>query len=73
MLMKTKGISVQTVIESIGVYLPPDEVSTADIVAGCERRVRVPLAKVTGIRSRRRAGVDEFSIDLVEKAVQDCL
>ncbi|MEZ6091682.1 MAG: 3-oxoacyl-[acyl-carrier-protein] synthase III C-terminal domain-containing protein [Pirellulaceae bacterium] len=73
MLTKNDTSVQRTVIESIGVYLPPDEVTTDDIVKGCERKVRVPLAKLTGIRSRRRAGVHEFSVDLAEKAVRDCL
>lgn len=73
MLMKTKGTALRTVIESIGAYLPPTEVSTDEIVQGCEHKVRVPLAKLTGIRTRHRAGQDEFSIDLAEKAIQDCL
>ncbi|QDS89867.1 3-oxoacyl-[acyl-carrier-protein] synthase 3 [Rosistilla ulvae] len=71
--MKNNDTMLRSVIESIGVYLPSNEVTTDEIVKGCERKVRVPLAKLTGIRSRRRAGVDEFSIDLAEKAVSDCL
>ncbi|WP_417730545.1 3-oxoacyl-[acyl-carrier-protein] synthase III C-terminal domain-containing protein [Rosistilla oblonga] len=73
MLMKNNDTMLRTVIESIGAYLPSHEVTTDEIVQGCERKVRVPLAKLTGIRSRRRAGIDEFSIDLAEKAVSDCL
>ncbi|WP_197452748.1 3-oxoacyl-[acyl-carrier-protein] synthase III C-terminal domain-containing protein [Rosistilla oblonga] len=71
--MKNNDTMLRTVIESIGAYLPSHEVTTDEIVQGCERKVRVPLAKLTGIRSRRRAGIDEFSIDLAEKAVSDCL
>jgi len=63
----------RTVIESIGVYLPPGEVSTREIVAGCVHGLDIPLEKLTGIRTRRRAGQTEFAIDLAEKAVQDCL
>ena len=73
MLMDSQATELRTAIESIGVYLPATEVTTDEIVQGCERKVRVPLAKLTGIRSRHRAGVDEFSIHLAEKAVQDCL
>lgn len=73
MLMQTNQTNQRIVIESIGVYLPKHEVTTDEIVQGCERKVRVPLAKLTGIRSRRRAGIDEFSIDLAEKAIRDCL
>ena len=61
------------VIESLGVFLPPKVVSTADVLKGCTRRLVFPLERFTGIRSRRMAGEDEFSIDLAERAVDDCL
>ena len=53
-----------TVIESLGVYLPPKKMSTEDVVKGCRRPVRFPLERMTGIKSRRVAGGTEFSIDL---------
>ena len=62
-----------TIIESLGVYLPPREVSTAEVLEGCQQQIRFPLEKITGIESRRMAGEEEFSIDLAKKAVQDCL
>jgi 3-oxoacyl-[acyl-carrier-protein] synthase III len=60
------------VIESLGVYLPPNSKSTTEILAGCKRKVLFPLEQITGIKSRRVAE-GEFSIDLALKAVKDCL
>jgi 3-oxoacyl-[acyl-carrier-protein] synthase III len=62
-----------TVFESIGIYLPPKVVSTKEILQGCKRKVRFPMERMTGIKSRRMAGETEFSIDLAKKAVEDCL
>lgn len=62
-----------TVIESIGVYLPPKIVSTREMLQGCKRKVRFPMERMTGIKSRRMAGETEFSIDLAKKAAADCL
>jgi len=61
------------VMESLGVYLPSKSVSTEDVLAGCRNPVLFPLERLTGIKSRRVAGEDEFSIDLAKKAVADCL
>jgi 3-oxoacyl-[acyl-carrier-protein] synthase III len=62
-----------TIIESLGVYLPPDSVSTEDLVNGCEAPIRFPLEKITGIKTRRMAGEHEFSIHLSINAVMACL
>ena len=62
----------RSLIESLGVYLPPKSVSTAEVMKGCERKIRVPLARLTGIQSRRMAGETEFAYDLAVKAVRDC-
>jgi 3-oxoacyl-[acyl-carrier-protein] synthase III len=63
-----------TVIESLGVYLPPKTVTTGDVLRGCHGIVRwLPLEAKTGIRSRRVAGDVEFAIDLAKQAVADCL
>ena len=61
-----------TLIESLGVFLPAEAVSTADLVAGCRVKLGFPLERMTGIRSRRMAGKHEFSYDLAEKAAADC-
>jgi 3-oxoacyl-[acyl-carrier-protein] synthase III len=60
-------------IESLGVYLPPRQVSTEEIVAGCVSPPRFPLERMTGIRSRHVAGDTEFAIDLAQRAVTRCL
>ncbi len=60
-------------IESIGYFLPEKEVSTAQVVKDCKRKVWIPLEKITGINSRRMAGDTEFAIDLAIKAVENCL
>ncbi|WIM86737.1 amino acid adenylation domain-containing protein [Candidatus Mycobacterium wuenschmannii] len=62
-----------TVIESIGTYLPFKEVSTADMLAGCVNDIGIPLEKLTGIKHRRVAAEGEFSIDLARQAIADCL
>ena len=62
-----------TVIESIGAYLPFKEVSTADLLAGCVNDIGIPLEKLTGIKHRRMAAEGEFSIDLARQAIADCL
>ncbi|HEX4393980.1 MAG TPA: amino acid adenylation domain-containing protein [Mycobacterium sp.] len=62
-----------TVIESIGTYLPFKEVSTTDLLAGCVDDIGIPLEKLTGIKRRRVAADGEFAIDLARQAVADCL
>ena len=64
---------MKTVIESLGMYLPPRAVSTDEVIRGCAREIRFPLERFTGIRSRRMAGDGEFSLDLARKAALDCL
>ena len=64
---------LRMVVESLGMYLPPETVSTADIIAGCQKPLDFPLERMTGIASRHVAGRDEFSIDLARKAALDCL
>ena len=62
-----------TIIESLGVYLPPKVVSTEDVLRSCKHKILFPLERLTGIQSRRMAGETEFSIDLARKAIEDCL
>lgn len=61
-----------TLFESIGVYLPSREVSTREVMEGCQTRVYFPLEQVTGISRRRRAGKDQFAIDLASEAMKIC-
>ncbi len=67
------GEKRNTVIESIGVYLPSRTVSTKTVMAECANEIRIPLERLTGIKNRRVVGEDEFSIDLARKAADDCL
>ncbi|MGE5190910.1 MAG: 3-oxoacyl-[acyl-carrier-protein] synthase III C-terminal domain-containing protein [Deltaproteobacteria bacterium] len=60
-------------IESLGVYLPTRIVSTDEVLRGCRVRLRFPLERVTGIAYRHVAGDNEFSVELAQKAILDCL
>jgi 3-oxoacyl-[acyl-carrier-protein] synthase III len=64
-------MAARTVIESLGRYLPPESVTTAQVLAGCRHTVPIPLQKITGIQSRRVAE-SEYSVDLARKATADC-
>ena len=66
-------IKQNTIIESIGTYLPPKLISTAEVLQDCKTKIQFPLENITGIKTRRMAGETEFSIDLAKKAVADCL
>lgn len=62
-----------TVIESLGTYLPAQAVSTETVLADCETPIRIPLQRLTGIRNRRVAGRGEYSLDIARHAALDCL
>jgi 3-oxoacyl-[acyl-carrier-protein] synthase III len=63
-----------TIIESLGVALPPNSASTSEIMAGCKQQpFNFPLERVSGIKSRHVGGEGYFSIDLAKQAVTDCL
>jgi 3-oxoacyl-[acyl-carrier-protein] synthase III len=65
--------SCNTIIESLGVYLPPREVSTNDVIRGCRKKLRFPLERMTGIKYRHVVGDAEFAIDLAKEAITRCL
>ncbi|HTI74788.1 MAG TPA: amino acid adenylation domain-containing protein, partial [Mycobacterium sp.] len=65
--------SRNTVIESIGTYLPSEVVSTEAVVAGCTAEIGIPLGRLTGIKNRRVVEPGEYSIDLARQAIDDCL
>ncbi|WP_067700819.1 3-oxoacyl-ACP synthase III family protein [Nocardia jejuensis] len=48
----------RTRIEAVGSYLPTEEISTADLLAQLSIDSPVDLEKVSGVRARRRCGVD---------------
>lgn len=62
----------RVVIESLGVYVPPQTLSTDQVVAGCVAPIRIPLERLTGIR-RRAVADGEFGLDLATAALADCL
>lgn len=66
-------MTTRTVIESLGVYLPPRVVSSHDVMQGCRQGGGLQLERLTGIRNRRMAGDGIYSIDLALRAVADCL
>lgn len=70
---KVMDQKLNTIIESIGVYLPSQMLSTEEVIQGCKNPIPFPFEKVTGIKSRRVAGQHEFSIDLARQAVAECL
>jgi amino acid adenylation domain-containing protein len=65
--------TANTVISSLGVYLPPGEVTTKELIQGCKKKIWFPLEYMTGIRARRMVDDTEFSIDLARKAALECL
>ncbi|MFM2269804.1 MAG: hypothetical protein RL757_3245 [Bacteroidota bacterium] len=63
-----------TIIKSLGLYLPPKSVTTKEVLKGCRNPISAHLfERLTGIYERRMAGDVEFSIDLAAKAVDRCL
>jgi 3-oxoacyl-[acyl-carrier-protein] synthase III len=62
-----------TCIESIGVYLPPNETTSESRVAGIKNRIRVPLERFTGIKSTRCVSPGEYSFDLACRAIERSL
>ena len=61
-----------TIIESLGTYLPPKVVTSAEVLQDCRVPIQFPLDRLTGVRSRRMAGETEFSFDIARQAVEDC-
>lgn len=71
--LKTQANKANLLIESLGVYLPPNEVTSKQVLEGCKNRVWFPLEGMTGIKTRRMAGETEFSTELAIKAIDECL
>jgi 3-oxoacyl-[acyl-carrier-protein] synthase III len=72
-LSRFRPLGTGLMIESLGSYLPERSVSTEEVVAGCAVPLKIPLEKLTGIRSRRVAAAHEFTIELARNAIEDCL
>ena len=62
-----------TKIESLGIYLPERQVTTKEVLKSCKKRLWFPFERMTGIKSRRVARENEFSIDLAIQSVARCL
>ena len=68
-----------TIIESLGVYLPPDIASTRDVLAGCgqvslfQRAAAKRVEQLIGIRNRRVAADSEPASEMAAKAIAKCL
>jgi 3-oxoacyl-[acyl-carrier-protein] synthase-3 len=60
-------------IESIGVRLPEQRVSSHDLMQRCRPTARVDLERFTGIRERRVCREGEDSLSLAVDAAWDCL
>jgi 3-oxoacyl-[acyl-carrier-protein] synthase III len=66
-------MSSRMVIENIGVYIPENSLTTAEVVAPCSGVSAAIFERITGVLRRPIAGPNEFSIDLARKAVDRCL
>lgn len=72
-------LSRNTVIESLGVYLPSEIASTRDVIAGCSKISRLQrssatrIEKILGIKRRRLAADTEPASEMAMKAIQNCI
>ncbi|HEY0797268.1 MAG TPA: 3-oxoacyl-[acyl-carrier-protein] synthase III C-terminal domain-containing protein [Acidisarcina sp.] len=67
-----------TVIESLGVYLPSEVASTREVLAGCnfsrfQRGATTRIERVMGIQRRRLAADTEPASEMAKKAIQNCM
>ena len=60
-------------IDSIGLYLPSQRLTTAALVGQMEKQPEFDLEQITGIHERRVRAKDEDSYSLALRAAQDCL
>jgi len=75
----TQPGSRNTVIESLGVYLPPEVASTREVLAGCgevplfQRAAAKRVEQLIGIRNRRVAADSEPASAMAAKAIVNCM
>src|SRR5215471_724440 len=68
-----------TVIESLGVYLPPGVISTGEVLAECgripwiQRNAVARIERLIGIKNRRLAAETETASEMARKAILNCL
>jgi 3-oxoacyl-[acyl-carrier-protein] synthase-3 len=60
-------------IESVGVKLPAERLTTRDLMSRTSHRTRIQLERLTGIHERHVAGPGENSFTLAARAARDCL
>ena len=60
-------------IESVGVKLPAQRLTTRDLMSRTSHRTRIQLERLTGIHERRVVGPGENSFTLATGAARDCL
>jgi 3-oxoacyl-[acyl-carrier-protein] synthase III len=60
-------------IESVGVKLPAQRLTTRDLMSRTSHRTRIQLERLTGIHERHVAGPGENSYTLAAGAARDCL
>jgi 3-oxoacyl-[acyl-carrier-protein] synthase-3 len=60
-------------IESVGVKLPAERLTTADLMSRTSHRTRIQLERLTGIHERHVVGPGENSLTLATGAARDCL
>jgi 3-oxoacyl-[acyl-carrier-protein] synthase III len=63
---------INTLIESLGVYIPEGRLSTAEIIDGCRIKPAIDLEELTGIKTRPVVGDNEYVLDLSVSAVSKC-
>lgn len=69
---KKENAGFNTVIESLGVYIPEESLSTKDLVNGCKVKPAIDIEELTGIKERRVVAEGEYGIDLARKAAERC-
>jgi len=60
-------------IESVGVKLPAQRLTTRDLMSRTSHRTRIQLERLTGIHERHVVGPGENSFTLAAGAARDCL
>ena len=63
---------MKSIIESLGMFVPPHTLPAREVLAGCHNQILYPLERFTGIRSVRRVGKGESFSHLAKKAVEQC-
>jgi 3-oxoacyl-[acyl-carrier-protein] synthase III len=64
---------MKTRIESLGLYLPEQEVATSELISRMDMKPQFDLEKITGIKTRRVRSEDESSTTMAVNAAEDCL